>query len=97
MTSVLDRESPESAAARPASPTWVVILLGARNPYDGEGGLRIVTADTAEEAVRRAHANPPSTVAVKYAWVHRLAEPYTPVLVPADVPTPEWGRPRPAR
>lgn len=78
-------------------PHYVVVLLGARNPYDGEGGLRVVTADTPEEAVRKAHTNPPSTVAVKYAWVARLAEPYSPVLVPADVPQPTWGQPKAAR
>lgn len=73
---------------------WVVILMGARNPYDGEGGLRIVRAATAGEAVRAAHPNPPSTTRVKFAWAHRLAEPYNPTLVPADVPKPEWGDPK---
>jgi hypothetical protein len=78
-------------------PTWVVLLLGARNPYDGEGGLRIVQADTAEEAVRAAHPQPPSTLKVRHAWTHRLADPYDPTLVPADVPKPEWGTPRSGR
>lgn len=76
---------------------WIVVLLGARNPADLDGGLRVVTADSAEEAVRRAHENPPSTLSVKFAWVHRLAEPYEPVLVEADVPKPEWGKARAAR
>lgn len=75
-------------------PHWVVVLLGARNPYDGDGGLRIVQARTAEEAVREAHTHPPSTIAVKFAWVHKLADPYDPVLIPADVPKPEWGKAR---
>ncbi len=95
--SALDRELVEMGPANSPGATWVVILLGARNPYDGEGGLRVVTADTAEEAVKAAHVHPPSTLAVRYAWVHRLAEPYQPTLIPADIPTPEWGRPRPAR
>lgn len=80
------------------STTWIVLLLGARNPYDGDGGLRIVRgADTAEEAVRKAHERPPSTLAVRHAWAHRLEEPYNPTLIPADVPVPEWGTPRAAR
>jgi hypothetical protein len=76
---------------------WVVLLMGSRNPYDGDGGLRVVTASSAEEAVRRAHERPPSTLAVKYAWTARLAEPYEPTLIPADVPKPEWGKAKPAR
>lgn len=75
-------------------PVWVVVLMGSRNPYDGEGGLRVVHAPDAETAVRNAHDRPPSTVAVKFAWVCQLAEPYEPVMVPADVPKPEWGKPK---
>lgn len=77
--------------------TWVVVLLGARNPYDGEGGLKVVQADTAEEAVRAAHPRPPSTTQVRHAWTHRLTDPYTPTLIPADVPKPEWGQPKERR
>lgn len=76
---------------------YVVILMGARNPYDGEGALRIVHAENPEQAVRVAHPKPPSTTAVKWAWVAELAEPYQPTLVPALVPTPEWGQPKAAR
>lgn len=76
---------------------WVVVLMGSRNPYDGEGGLRVVRAKTVEQAVREAHERPPSTVAVKFAWVHRLAEPYNATLIPADVPSPEWGTPKRSR
>ena len=76
---------------------WVVILLGERNPWDGEGALRVVDATTAEEAVAKAHDRPPSTLAVRFAWTAQLAEPYEATLIPADVPKPEWGKPRPAR
>jgi hypothetical protein len=79
---------------------YIVLLMGHRNPYDGTGALRIVQAPAGtppEEIVRKAHERPPSTTAVKWAWVAELAEPYQPTLVPADVPKPEWGKPRAAR
>jgi hypothetical protein len=76
--------------------TFVVVLLAARNPYDGEGGLRVVQAETAEAAVRAAHPRPPSTMKVRWAWAAELADPYAPTMVPVDVPEPEWGKPKPA-
>lgn len=80
-----------------AGDLYVVILMGQRNLWDGEGGLRVVRAHTPEEAVRTAHDRPPSTLGVKWAWVTQLVEPYHPTLVPADVPKPEWGKPKAAR
>ena len=77
---------------------WVVLLLGRNGmPYDGKGGLRVVEANTAAEALAAAHTRPPSTLKVRDAWIAELAEPYAPTLVPADTPNPEWGRPRAAR
>jgi hypothetical protein len=72
--------------------TWIVLLMGSRNPSDLDRALSIVQADTAEEALRAAHTRPPSTLTVRHAWVHRLAEPYSPTLFPADVPKPEWAQ-----
>ncbi len=71
--------------------TWIVLLMGSRNPSDLDRSLSIVQADTAEEALRAAHTRPPSTLSVRFAWVHRLAEPYSPIMFPADVPKPEWA------
>lgn len=71
---------------------YVVILMGRRNPWDGEGALRIIDAADPEAAVRAAHTRPPSTLHVRWAWVHELAADARPVMVPADVPKPEWGK-----
>lgn len=76
---------------------WIVLLLGRRNPWDGDGALKVVEAETAEEAVRLAHPRPPSSLQVRHAWTVRLAEPYAPTLIPAEVEAPEWGKPRTAR
>ena len=76
---------------------WVVILLGHRNPADIDGALRVVFAESAEEALTEAHEIPPSIFTVSNAWVHELTEPYNPTLVPVEVLKPEWGKPRPAK
>lgn len=74
---------------------YVILLMGERNPYDGEGALRIQAADTPEEAVRLAHQRPPSTFKVHHAMVFETLEPWLPTIVELDVSS-EWGRSRSA-
>jgi len=72
--------------------TFCVLLLNQQgHPWSNRKALKLVAAETAEDAVREAHDYPPSHD-VSQAWV--VADVGQPVFVPVRVPRPEWGETR---
>lgn len=78
-----------TVGVRAMTRTFLVLLLNRQGrPWSDTKALRLVVADTAEEAVRAAHDFPPS-YDVSHAWVIEVKG--QPVQIPVRVPRPEWA------
>lgn len=72
--------------------TFCVLLFNrSGHPWSDRKALRLVAADTVEQAVREAHDFPPS-YDVDSAWVVEVVG--QPTIVPVRVPRPEWDAPK---
>lgn len=74
---------------------FLVLLVGSGRSKSKNnlifGVPRVMRAESAEEAIREAYSEPPSTRRVLYGYAWRLASP-TVTKLSVKVPSPEWGR-----